>query len=189
MLEFGVRGDEHHGSRGLVDLPALDADQAVLDDVEPADALLTCAVVQFLDGLQHADVAAVDRNRNAAFESDDDLVRGVPVDRRVLGVVVDILGRRVPQMLEEAGLHGTAPDVLVDRERRALGDVDRDGILLGERDGLLPGPGVVADRGEDPRSGASEANPTSKRTWSLPLPVQPCATIPPPCSRAAATNA
>ena len=27
------------------------------------------------------------------------------------------------------------------------------------------------------RSGASAPMPTSKRTWSLPLPVQPCATI------------
>ena len=51
-------------------------------------------------------------------------------------------------MLEEAGLHGAAPHVLVDGERRTLGDVDRDGVLLGERDGLLTGPGVVADRGE-----------------------------------------
>ena len=27
------------------------------------------------------------------------------------------------------------------------------------------------------RSGASAPMPTSKRTWSLPLPVQPCATV------------
>ena len=33
-------------------------------------------------------------------------------------------------------------------------------------------------------SGARLARPTSKRTWSLPLPVQPCATRPAPCSRA-----
>ena len=30
--------------------------------------------------------------------------------------------------------------------------------------------------------------PTSKRTWSLPLPVQPCATIVAPYSRAAYTR-
>ena len=33
------------------------------------------------------------------------------------------------------------------------------------------------------RSGASAPRPTSKRTWSLPLPVQPCETIVPPCLR------
>ena len=92
------------------------------------------------------DRPAVDRDRHAALEADDDLVGRAPVDRRVLGVVVDVLGGRVPQVLQEAGFHRAAPDVLVDRERRTLGDVDRDGVLLGERDRLLPRPRVVADR-------------------------------------------
>lgn len=38
------------------------------------------------------------------------------------------------------------------------------------------------------RLGASEAIPASKRTWSLPLPVQPWATVSAPCLRAAATR-
>jgi hypothetical protein len=38
------------------------------------------------------------------------------------------------------------------------------------------------------RSGASAPTPTSNRTWSLPLPVQPCATVDAPCWRAAATR-
>src|SRR3954463_11578891 len=38
------------------------------------------------------------------------------------------------------------------------------------------------------RSGASEPRPTSKRTWSLPLPVQPCETIVPPCWRGGANR-
>ena len=54
VLEFGVRGDQHHRARRLVDLAALDADQPVLDDVEPADALRAGAPVEFLDRLQHA---------------------------------------------------------------------------------------------------------------------------------------
>ncbi len=37
-------------------------------------------------------------------------------------------------------------------------------------------------------SGASAPIPTSKRTWSLPLPVQPCETMVPPCLAAAATR-
>ena len=36
--------------------------------------------------------------------------------------------------------------------------------------------------------GASAARPTSKRTWSLPLPVQPCETIVAPYSRATAAR-
>ena len=38
------------------------------------------------------------------------------------------------------------------------------------------------------RSGASARVDTSKRTWSLPLPVQPWATASAPCWRAAATR-
>ena len=104
------------------------------------------AAVELLDRLQHGHPPAVDRNRHAPFESDDHLIGRAPVDGRVLGVVVHVLGRRVPQVLEEPGLHRPAPHVLVDGERRALGDVDRDRVLLGERDGLLPRPRVVADR-------------------------------------------
>ena len=36
-------------------------------------------------------------------------------------------------------------------------------------------------------SGASVWNVTSNRTWSFPLPVQPCATATAPCSRATRT--
>ncbi len=39
-----------------------------------------------------------------------------------------------------------------------------------------------------PRSGASARTPTSKRTWSFPLPVQPCATAVAPWRRASATR-
>ena len=38
------------------------------------------------------------------------------------------------------------------------------------------------------RSGASTPNDTSNRTWSLPLPVQPCATTSAPISRATLTT-
>ena len=37
-------------------------------------------------------------------------------------------------------------------------------------------------------SGASAVSDTSNRTWSLPLPVQPCATASAPVSRATSTS-
>ena len=49
----------------LVDLAALDADQAVLDDVDAADAVLAGEHVQLLDGLQRGHRDAVDRDRDA----------------------------------------------------------------------------------------------------------------------------
>lgn len=151
VLEFAVGRDEDHRAGRLVDLAALDADQSVLDDVEPADALRAAPTVQLDDCFQNSDFRAVDAHRDTLVEADDDLIGGVPVQCRVFGVVVDVLGWGVPQVLQEAGLHGAAPDVLVDREGRALTDVDRDGVLLGEGDGLLPGPCVVAHGGRAPR--------------------------------------
>ena len=117
MLQLGVGGDEHHRAGRLVNLPALDADQSVLNDVEAADTLGAGPPVEFDDGFQHSDRVAVDGHRPAALEADDHLVGGVPVQRWVFGVVVDVLGGRIPQVLQEAGLHRAAPHVLVDGER------------------------------------------------------------------------
>ena len=48
VLELLVRGDQRDRARRLVDLAALDADQPVLDQVEPADALRAGPRVQLL---------------------------------------------------------------------------------------------------------------------------------------------
>src|SRR5882757_4852870 len=74
VLELGVRGDQRHGSRRLVDLAALDADQPVLDHVEPANALRARAPVQFDDRLQNGHAAPIYGHRHALLEADDDLV-------------------------------------------------------------------------------------------------------------------
>src|SRR5699024_8647622 len=114
----------------------------------PTHALGPAPAVELLDRLEHGDRPTVDRDRDAGLEGDGDLVRGREVEGRVLGVVVDVLGRRVPQVLEEPGLHRASPHVLVDREGRLLGDVDGDLVLLGELDRLLARPRVVANGGD-----------------------------------------
>ncbi|MCY1222478.1 hypothetical protein D9M72_345730 [compost metagenome] len=141
-----MRGDQRHGTGGLVDFAGLDADEAVLDDVDPAHALGAGAAVEFLDGLQRGDPDTVDGDRHAGFEGDDDLIRRRR-EFRGGGVVVDVLGGGVPDVLEVAGFDGAAPDVLVDRVRVLLGGLDRQSLFLGEGDGLVAGQGEVADRG------------------------------------------
>src|SRR5699024_1247188 len=131
----------------LVDLAGLDAHQSVLDDVDPADALGAGATVHLLDGLQRGDLAAVDRDGHAALEGDDDFV-GDRRERRVIGVAEDVLGGFVPDVLEEAGLDGASPHVLVDRERVVLGGLDGQALALGVLDGLVTGQGEVAHRGD-----------------------------------------
>src|SRR5581483_8099255 len=55
VLQLLVRGDQRDGAGGLVDLAGLDADQPVLDHVDPADALGAGPLVELLDGLEDAD--------------------------------------------------------------------------------------------------------------------------------------
>ncbi len=140
-------GDQRDRTGGLVDLAGLDADEAVLDHVQPTDALGAGPLVQLLDGLQHRHLAAVDGDRDAGLEGDDDGV-GLTRGGRVLGVLVDVLDRGVPDVLQEAGLDGAPEDVLVDRVGVLLGGGDRQVLGLGEGDGLVPGHRVVADRGD-----------------------------------------
>ena len=61
--------------RRLVDLAALDADEAVLDVVDPADAVGAAQRVQPVHQLDGAEPLAVERDRDAALERDDDLDR------------------------------------------------------------------------------------------------------------------
>lgn len=105
------------------------------------------ALVELLDRLEDRDGPAVEGDRDARLEGDDHLVR-LPGEGRVLGVLVDVLDRRVPDVLEEAGLDGAAEDVLVDGVRRLLGGRDRQALGLAEGDGLVAGHGVVTDRGD-----------------------------------------
>ena len=101
--------------------------------------------VQLQDRLVRGDRLTVDRHRRATVERDDDLVR-VALHRRVGRVRVDVLDRTVPDVLQEAGLDGAAPQVLVDRVWRLVRHVDRQALLLRVRDGLLPRPRVVPHR-------------------------------------------
>ena len=77
---------------------------------------------------------------------------------RVRGVLVDVLDRRVPDVLQEAGLDGPAEDVLVDGVRGLLGGGDREVLLLAEGDRLVPGHRVVTDRGDALQVGAERGD-------------------------------
>src|SRR5664279_1210531 len=138
VLQLLVRGDQGDRAGALVDLPALDADQPVLDHVEASRPLRPRPGVQLGDDLQHRELAAVERDRYAVDEGDHHLVR-LPRDGRVRGVGVDVFDGAVPDVLQEARLHRATPDVLVDGVRRGLGHVDRQRLLGRERDRLVPG--------------------------------------------------
>ena len=81
------------------------------------------------------------------LEGDDDLV-GLAGLGRVGRVLVDVLDRGVPDVLQEARLDGAPEDVLVDGVRGLLGGGDREVLRLAEGDRLVAGHRVVADRGD-----------------------------------------
>ena len=83
-LQRAVRGVEDRRRGRLVDLAALDADQAVLDVVDPAHAVRAAELVEPLDEGDRVQALAVDRDRHAALEADDDL-HGRRALRRVDG--------------------------------------------------------------------------------------------------------
>ena len=62
-LEGAVGAVDDRGRRGLVDLAALDADQAVLDVVDAADAVGAGQIVQLLDERDRIEPLAVERDR------------------------------------------------------------------------------------------------------------------------------
>ena len=141
--------DESRRGRGLVDLAALDAHEAVLDDVDPADAVLAGQRIEVLDEFQWRLGDAVDRHRHAPIEGDDDLGGRFHI-RRILGVLVQVLDGRGPRILEEPGLQRAAPDVLVDRVRALLRLLNRQVVLLRVHDRLVAGQREVA-HGRDAR--------------------------------------
>lgn len=114
-------------------------------------------LVELLDRLENGDGLAVDGDRDALLEGDDDLV-GLARGGRVLGVLVDVLDRGVPDVLQEARLDGAPEDVLVDRVRGLLGGRDREVLLLAEGDRLVPGHRVVTDRGDALEVGAERGD-------------------------------
>ena len=152
-----MRLDECNGTRGLVNFARLDADEAVLDHVDTADALSTRTTVHLLDSLERRHRTAIDGDRDALIEGDDDLIRQRRVGR-IVGVVVDVLRGGVPQVFEEAGLDSSTPNVLVDREGVVLGRLDRQAMLLGVLDGDVTRQREITDRGNAVHVGRHRGN-------------------------------
>ena len=65
-----MRGVQDRRGRRLVDLAALDADQPILDVVDPPDAVRAAERMDPLDELDRAQPLAVERDRDPAFEVD-----------------------------------------------------------------------------------------------------------------------
>src|SRR5206468_10548818 len=116
-----------------VDAARLHADEAVLDEVEPADAVLAPERVERRQQQGRRKFLAVDGDGIATREFDLDVFRLVG---RRLGrnrAAVDELFGLAPRVLQHLALGRDVQEVGIDRERRLAALVlgDRDLVLLG----------------------------------------------------------
>ena len=109
----------------LVDLAALDPDEAILDVIDPPDAVGAGELVDALDEGDRVEPLAVEADRNAALELEQEVDRRGRV-RRGHGPRVGIGRRRGPGVLEDARLAGAAPHVDVDGVGARLRDRELD---------------------------------------------------------------
>src|SRR3546814_4470435 len=110
-LEVAVGHDQRQAGRALVGLPALDAEAAVLDDVDATPAEGPDEVVELLDDAERGEVLAVDADGHDGLEADLDVDR---LGGGGLGEQPDAGRRPVPRVLHLAALDGPAPSVVVD---------------------------------------------------------------------------
>src|SRR6185312_14316177 len=84
-LHAAVRREQDGAARGLIDAARLHADEAVLDEIEPADAVLAAMLVELGQELGRRQRRAVDRDGIALLEPDLDIGRLVRRLRRIDG--------------------------------------------------------------------------------------------------------
>ena len=131
-----MRGEQDRAAGGLVHAARLHADEAVLDQVEPADAIVVAELVERGQQRRGRQRLAVDRDRVAVLESDFDDGRLVGRGFGIDGARIDVVRRLLRGVLQHLALGGDVQQVGVGRERRLAALVlgDRDLVLLGERD-------------------------------------------------------
>ena len=130
MIEFdrAVRRQQHGAARRLVDPTRLHAHEAVLDQIDAADAVGAGQLVEAREQGRRRQRFAVDRDRIAPLEGELEVSRLV---RRILGrhrPAIHARVRLLPGILKCAPLVGDVQKVGVDRIRRftALAARDRD---------------------------------------------------------------
>ena len=123
-------------ARRFVHAARFHADIAVLDQIEPADAMLAAIFVELLQQRRRAHRLAIDRDTVAAFEINRDIFGRI---RRILGIVgprINIVGHFFPRILKHLALRRGVQHVGVARKWRfpALVFRNRNLVLLGKFD-------------------------------------------------------
>mmetsp|Transcript_19697 Transcript_19697/g.74561 ORF Transcript_19697/g.74561 Transcript_19697/m.74561 type:complete len:465 (-) Transcript_19697:182-1576(-) len=154
-LKIQVRLAEDGAARRLVDAARLDADEAVFDDVDATDAVLTGHLVEVEEKRQglrvdHLGVLVRDLDRHAVEELDAKALRGVRCVLRVPGHLEHLWRRGRHGILQHAALVGRVVQVLVHGVRRLGRGVDGDAVLGGVRKEILAALELLKELGVTP---------------------------------------
>ena len=139
VLELTMRVVEDGSARVLIDAAGLHADEAVLTDIDDADAVARADLVELGEELDRAELLAVDADRNALFKVDGYILRFVCSILRRFRDEEHAVVRLVRRILEVGALMGEVPDIAVHGVRLVLRR-DGDAVLLRVLD--LRGTGV-----------------------------------------------
>src|SRR5256885_14541246 len=138
LLELAVRGVQQGPARCLVHATGLHADQAVLDDVGPADAVLASDGVERLEQLDGTERHAIHGDRRPLLEPDLDDGRQLRRLERVACHDEDVLRGVVGGVFQDAAFMRTVPQVAVGGVRLLQRGLHRDRFRFHVRDQVLP---------------------------------------------------
>ena len=128
----GAVGDGEDGAaRRFIDAARLHADEAVLDQIEPADAIVMAQAVELGEKRGGRHGLAVDGDGIALQELDLDVGRLVGRILRRDGALVDVGRRLLPRVFQHLAFGGGVQQVGIDREGRFAA------LVLGHRDLVL----------------------------------------------------
>src|SRR6185437_15539647 len=129
-FDAAMRGMEDGAARRLVNAARLHADEAVLDQIEPADAMLAAELVEPRQQRRRRQRLAVDRNRVTVLELDLDIFRLVGRGLGRDAAAIDELLGLDPRVFEHFAFGRNVQQVGVGRERRLAALVARDRNLM-----------------------------------------------------------
>src|ERR1035438_5049510 len=148
---FQLADGEHNqrAARRLITPARLHAHEAILHQVDAADAVPGADSVERFEQFERLHALAIDRNRLALLKGDGHLARRIGRFRRALREHPDFVGSGVGRVLQRAAFVRDVPDVAVAAVDLGGGGGDGDVVRARVLDGVLAGHDVPLPPGGD----------------------------------------